>query len=100
MIIITGAVKAKPEMLDAMIEQCIAHSVRSRAEPGCIAHNVHIDCEDPLRLVFIEQWTDGDAIKAHFAVPESREFVGFLRDNASEPPNMNVYGAQEIDPRS
>lgn len=89
---------AKPDMLDALIEQCVAHSERSRAEPGCIAHNVHVDCENPLRLVFLEQWTDMDAVRTHFGVPESGEFVGFLRNNTSEPPQMAIYAAEPTRP--
>ena len=42
---------------------------RSRKEPGCISHAVHVDCENPLRLVFVEQWADRAALLAHFAVP-------------------------------
>jgi len=41
---------------------------RSRSEPGCISHAVHVDCENPLRLVFFEQWADRAALLAHFAV--------------------------------
>ena len=36
---------------------------------------VHRDVEDPLRLVFLEHWTDVDALRAHFAVPASAAFV-------------------------
>jgi quinol monooxygenase YgiN len=41
-------------------------SVAPSKEPGCISHAVHVDCENPLRLVFIEQWTDRAALLAHF----------------------------------
>jgi quinol monooxygenase YgiN len=44
----------------------------SRAEPGCISHAVHIDCENPLRFVFVEQWAGKQALMAHFQVPASR----------------------------
>jgi quinol monooxygenase YgiN len=38
---------------------------RSRREQGCVSHFVQIDCENPLRLVFIEQWPDRAALAAH-----------------------------------
>lgn len=95
MIIVTGHVVTKPETAARITELCIAHSQRSRAEPGCIAHNVHADCEDPSRLVFLEYWTDMDALKAHFAVPESVAFVREVRALAAGPTDMKVFEAAE-----
>ena len=51
------------------------HSARSRSEPGCLAHNCHIDVENDLRLVFVEEWESVEAVRAHFALPASRAFV-------------------------
>ena len=51
-------------------------------EPGCISHAVHVDCENPLRLVFFEQWADRAALLAHFSVPASRDFVRALQSFA------------------
>lgn len=70
----------------------IAHSVRSRAEPGCVSHNIHVDCEDPLRLFFFEQWADRAALAAHFKVPESIEFVRLIRRRGAE-----TAGAQIVE---
>lgn len=98
MIIITGSVRAKADTFEALQAECVAHSVRSRDEPGCVDHRVHIDCEDPLRLVFVEYWSDMDAVKAHFAVPESGGFVEFLREHAAEPPQMTIYSADRVGP--
>ena len=81
MIIITGSALTKSETHGEMIVICTEHSARSRAESGCIAHNVHVDCENPARLVFVEQWADTAAVKAHFAVPASGQFVKRLDDN-------------------
>lgn len=73
---------------------CIAHSQRSRAEPGCIAHNVHADCEDANRLVFVELWEDNAAVKAHFAVPASGETVRQMAALSSAPPEMTIYRSE------
>jgi quinol monooxygenase YgiN len=55
MIVVTGSVTAREDSLDKVRELSLEHVHRSRKEPGCIAHAVHVDCEYPLRLVFIEQ---------------------------------------------
>jgi quinol monooxygenase YgiN len=96
MIIITGSVTLRPEHLAAGIAQCVAHSVRSRAEPGCFAHNCHIDCENPNRVAFVEHWADMTAVLSHFAVPESRAFVATLRNMADALPEMVVWAAEKV----
>jgi quinol monooxygenase YgiN len=90
-IIITGSILAKPGTLDALRDLSLEHVRRSRLEPGCLSHDVHVDVENHLRLFFFETWRDRDAVTAHFAVPASREFVrqaGALADGA---PAINIY---------
>jgi quinol monooxygenase YgiN len=78
-IIVTGDILAKPDTLDALIAVCIAHSRRSRAEPGCVSHDSYVDTENPLRIFFFEQWSDMAALKAHFDVPDSNDFIRQVR---------------------
>jgi quinol monooxygenase YgiN len=78
MIVVTGSVTAREETFNGVRQLSLQHVHRSRNEPGCISHAVHVDCEDPMRLVFIEQWADRAALLAHFAVPASRDFVRAL----------------------
>lgn len=96
MIIVVGSILTNALNRTAIEAQSISHSRRSRGEAGCIAHNVHADCEDPDRLVFVEKWTDAEALRAHFAVPESGEFVRVISALSSEPPSIEIYGADEI----
>jgi quinol monooxygenase YgiN len=55
---------------------------------------VHTDAEDPLRLVFVEHWADADALRTHFRVPASGEFVAELVALADGAPEMTIYDAQ------
>jgi len=75
MLIVTGALTARPETLARLTAICLEHSKRSRAEQGCLHHNVFADCENSLRLFFYEEWTDEAALKTHFRVPESHAFM-------------------------
>ena len=97
MIVVTGSVTARADSLDQVRELSLEHVRRSRLEPGCISHAVHVDCENPLRLVFFEQWADREALLAHFAVPASREFVRELRSLAAEASTIDIYDAQKIE---
>lgn len=98
MIIVTGHVVTDKNNRVAIEALCIAHSRRSRAEAGCLAHNCHYDLEAPDRLVFVEKWADVRALLAHFAVPESSGFVRAVSALSHEPPQMQIYVAEEKDP--
>ncbi len=99
MIIVLGSVRTNAQNRAAIEAESIAHSARSRAEPGCIAHNCHFDAEDPDRLVFVEKWVDADALRTHFAVEESHQFVTALRSLSKEPPVMEIFGAELFSPK-
>ena len=96
MIIITGRAAIKPEHLAEAVALGVKHSARSRAEPGCIAHNCHIDVEDANRVVFVELWADLAAVQVHFAVPESGAFVRQLGAIAVGRPEMKIFEATEL----
>ncbi|WP_373007598.1 putative quinol monooxygenase [Hyphomonas sp.] len=94
MIIVIGSVVTTSETHNAVLDLSLRHVARSRAEPGCIAHNVHADCEDPARLVFVEYWTDMPALLAHFDVPASRDFMKRLRKLSPTLPDMKIFDAE------
>jgi len=96
MIVVTGIVTAKPETVAELTQAAREHVHRSRGEPGCISHHVAVDADEPLTLHFIERWESADALKAHFAVPESRAFWRRLKSLAADPGHMQVYEAARI----
>jgi quinol monooxygenase YgiN len=98
MIIVTGHVITNAENRAAIEAEGVAHCRRSRAEPGCIAHNCHYDVEHPERLVFVEKWTSAAALLTHFAVPESAAFVEAVSTLSSEAPVMEIYRAEATSP--
>ena len=97
MIMVTGSVTAREDSFEAVRNLSLEHVHRSRTEPGCISHAVHADCENPLRLVFIEQWADRAALSAHFAVPASRGFVRALQPLAAASPTIEIYDATRVE---
>jgi len=97
MIVVTGSVTARPDSFDEVRKLSLEHVHRSRGEPGCISHAVHVDCENPLRLVFFEKWTDRAALLRHFAVPASRDFVKALQALASGATSIELYDATRLE---
>ena len=96
MLIVTGCIRARPDSIEQVLSLSLEHVHRSRQEPGCLLHSVQRDAEDPLRVVFLEQWIDADALKAHFRVPASGAFVREVTPLAASPPEMSVFDARPI----
>jgi len=97
MIVVTGSVTARQDSFEQVKKLSLEHVHRSRTEPGCISHAVHVDCENPLRLVFFEQWADRAALSAHFAVPASRDFVRALQSLAGAATTIELYDASRLE---
>jgi quinol monooxygenase YgiN len=97
MIVVTGSVTARQDSFDEVRKLSLEHVHRSRGEPGCISHAVQVDCENPLRLVFFEQWSDRAALLAHFAVPSSRDFVRSLQSLAAAATTIELYDATRLE---
>lgn len=98
MIIITGHVITNAENRAAIEAEAVAHCRRSRAEPGCIAHNCHFDVENPDRLVFVEKWSDAAALLTHFAVPKSGAFMKAITRLSEQAPVLELYRAEATTP--
>ena len=96
MIVITGSVVAAPETFNELFEISLEHVARSRREPGCRLHSVHVDAENGLRLVFLEHGDDRAAVLAHFAQPEAKAFVARARELAAAPPEIRLFSGEEM----
>ena len=96
MIVITGSATVLPKHRARALALGIEHSARSRAEPGCVAHNCHVDAEDENRIVFVEEWAGMSAVQTHFAVPESGAFVRELSALAIGEPIMRIWLAEAV----
>jgi quinol monooxygenase YgiN len=92
-IIIAGSVTATEDTIDELAKLSIEHSRRSRLEPGCLAHSASRDVENPLRVIFTERWVDMDAVRTHFAVKASGDFVRTVISLAEQPPTLELFEA-------
>jgi len=91
MLIVNGDVIARPESFETLLEASLDHAERSRLEPGCLDHQVCLDCENPLRLVFFEQWSDRPSLDAHFRRPASAMFLDALRCLAASTAPLTIF---------
>lgn len=93
MIIVTGSITASEATFDELLTLSLEHVRRSREEPGCLSHGVSRDVENPLRLVFFEQWSDMAAVKVHFGVTAAGDFARTAVALAEVPPTLELFEA-------
>lgn len=96
MILVLGSVTASPTQFPEVLTLSQAHVRRARCVPGCLSHAVHVDAENPLRLVFIERWEDQDSLRAHVNSPETRAFVKALAGCAVDASPTEFFEAHRI----
>ena len=96
MIIVLGSVIVKDGCIAEALKISQQHVDRSRNEPGCIAHGVHLDSENSQRLVFVEKWSDQATLSQHFKEPTSIEFVKKLKEIVTNTPEMSIYDATQL----
>ena len=96
MIIVLGSVAIKEGHVEEALTISQRHVDHSRTEPGCIEHGVHVDHENPLRLVFVEKWENYDSLKQHFAEPTSIAFVNAITELVTQAPQIDIYEASKL----
>lgn len=96
MIIVTGHAIARQDTEAEVERLAVEHVLRSRAEPGCVSHEVSRDVLQPLRFVFVERWSDMAALQAHFRVEASRAFARAITELCEANPQMTIYQAEAV----
>src|ERR1700756_3117203 len=97
MIVVTGSVVARQDSFDEVRRLSLEHVHRSRKEPGCISHAVHVDCENALQLGFMGQWADRPVLLAHSALPASSDCVRALQPLAASASTIELYDATQLE---
>ena len=96
-VVVVGKIACRKETVRDLTALGLAHVRRSRAQPGCLSHEMSVDAEDPLCLTFVETWQDRAALVAHFAAPESISFVRQARRLAARPPSIKIFEATPLE---
>ena len=75
---IIGTVTARPETREELATLLLAQVAPTRAEPGCINYDFHVDAADPCVFVFYENWTSREALDTHLAMPHLKPLFSQL----------------------
>lgn len=96
MIIDLGSVLIQPGQIEQALQISQAHVGHSRLAPGCIEHGVHVDADNPNRLVFVERSASLAALQAQFAMPACIHTVRALAAPAAQPPRISLFNAEPL----
>lgn len=77
-------------LVEAAIRPCIP---ATRAEAGCLLYCVHHDRASPERFVFVERWSDADALGVHTATPHFKAMERAMTPYLERPLSIMVLDA-------
>ncbi len=90
MIAVIAKVPVKPETKEEALEEIKLLMAKVAEEEGTLYYTVNIDQNNPDTLVFIERYTDMNALGAHGATPHFQEFMEKSMSFATGPPEIVV----------
>ena len=85
---IIGTVTAKPETRVELQALLTAQVAPTRAEPGCINYDFHVDPADPCCFVFYENWHTQADLDAHMEMPHLKPLFSQLDRLLAKPVNI------------
>ena len=75
-ITIIGTVTARYDTREELQALLAAQVAPTRAEPGCLNYDFHVDSADPRCFVFYENWRSQADLDAHMQMPHLTPLVG------------------------
>jgi quinol monooxygenase YgiN len=82
---VIGTLKARPELRDELEGILAAMVPPTRAEPGCINYDFHVDAADPCVFVFYENWRSDADLEEHMKMPHLQPILSQADRLLAEP---------------
>ena len=86
-VVVVATITAKPESVDTVREACKRAIESVHEEPGCELYALH---EANGTFVFVEQWADTDALKAHSTAPAVTTMFAEVGDHLDGAPDIKM----------
>jgi quinol monooxygenase YgiN len=88
---IIGLVVAKDETREELRELLRAQVAPTRAEPGCINYDLHVDAEDRNVFMFYENWKSKADLDAHLKMPHLKPLMDRVDSLLARPVEIKFY---------
>lgn len=86
-VVVVATFAVKPESVETVRDICTKAVPQVHEEPGCQLYSLH---EADGAFVFVEQWADADALKAHSKAPAVAELFGNLTEHLAGAPDIKM----------
>ncbi len=86
-IVVVATMTAKPESVDTVRAACEQAVEAVHDEPGCELYSLH---EADGTFVFVEQWADADALRAHSKAPAIATLFGTVGELLDGAPDIKM----------
>ncbi|CAN7384844.1 putative quinol monooxygenase [Mycolicibacterium frederiksbergense] len=86
-VVVVATMTAKPESVDIVRAACTDAIAEVHGEPGCELYSLH---EADGTFVFVEQWTDADALKTHSTAPAIGKLFGAVGEHLDGAPDIKM----------
>ena len=90
-VILTAAIKAKADEVEAVKEALLSLVEPTRKESGCICYNLHQSKSDPTEFIFYEIWAGQADLDAHGKTPHMKALGAKLKDRTDKGGGVNFY---------
>ena len=86
-VVVVATLTVKPESVDT-VRDILTKSVEEvQAEPGCQLYSLH---QTGQTFVFVEQWADEEALKAHSTGPAIAKMFGAAGEHLAGAPDIKM----------
>ena len=86
-VVVVATMTVKPESVDTARDILTASVAEVHGEPGCQLYSLHQTGET---FVFVEQWADEEALKAHGTAPAVAKMFTALGEHLAGAPDIKM----------
>ncbi|CAM4270469.1 Putative monooxygenase [Mycobacterium basiliense] len=86
-VVVVATLTVKPESVDTVRDILTAAVTEVHNEPGCQLYSLHHTGET---FVFIEQWADEEALRAHSTAPAVANMFTAAGEHLAGPPDIKL----------
>ena len=82
---------SKPEGREELKRILLAQVEPTRAEPGCISYDPHVDETNGCVFMFYESWGSKSDLDTHMKMPHLKPLQSRLNDLLARPPDIRFF---------
>lgn len=86
-IVVIATLTAKPDSVETVRNACKQAIETVHGEPGCELYSLH---EADGTFVFVEQWTDAEALQTHSSAPTVATLFGTVGEHLDGAPDVKM----------